>query len=234
MLASLRLPCAPGARRLENLRFSRFFRYSRFPVLPEAVEWLLEVRRVAFSGDSSESQKCQSLWSVAENLRLDWSWQRSLMWRNAWICFRISSSFVGNNPSLRLQTRTTEISKVGSACILPICKIWTLHYSAYWFWGLHIILHIVACICKIICKIRNEICKKIVQGSYSAYSAYCNMQNMQIMSNNMLQYANQYAKYAIKYAKKIVQGSYSAYSAYYNKQNMQNIITAYSVYCWCE
>ena len=31
--------------------------------------------------------------------------------------------------------------------------------------------------------------KKIVQGSYSAYFAYCNMQNMLNMSNNMLQYA---------------------------------------------
>ncbi len=91
------------------------------------------------------------------------------------------------------------ISKVGSAWyILPICKIWTLHYSAYWFWGLHIqvILHIVAYICKTICTICKIICKKIVQGSYSAYSAYCNMQNRQNMSNNMLHYAKQYAKYA--------------------------------------
>ncbi len=45
------------------------------------------------------------------------------------------------------------ISKVGSAYILPICKIWTLHYSVYWFWGLHIILHIDAYICKTICTI---------------------------------------------------------------------------------
>jgi hypothetical protein len=32
--------------------------------------------------------------------------------------------------------------------------------------------------------------------SYSAYSAYCNMQNRLNMSNHMLQYANQYAEYA--------------------------------------
>ncbi len=40
------------------------------------------------------------------------------------------------------------------------------------------------------------ICKKKVQGSYSAYSAYCNMQDMQNKSNDMPQYAKQYAKYA--------------------------------------
>ncbi len=34
-------------------------------------------------------------------------------------------------------------------------------------------------------------------SSYSAYYAYCNMQNMQNMANNMLQYAKQYAKYAL-------------------------------------
>ncbi len=45
------------------------------------------------------------------------------------------------------------ISKLGSAYILLICKIWTLHYSAYWFWGLHIVLHIDAYICKTICTI---------------------------------------------------------------------------------
>jgi hypothetical protein len=38
--------------------------------------------------------------------------------------------------------------------------------------------------------------KKIGQGSYSAFSAYCNIKNMQNMSNKMLQYAKQYAKYA--------------------------------------
>ena len=32
----------------------------------------------------------------------------------------------------------------GSAYILPICRIWTLHYSTYWLWGLNIILHIYA------------------------------------------------------------------------------------------
>ncbi len=47
-----------------------------------------------------------------------------------------------------------------------------------------------------------EKCKKTVQGSYSAYFAYCNMQNMLNMSNDMLQYANQYAEYATKYARK--------------------------------
>ncbi len=36
----------------------------------------------------------------------------------------------------------------------------------------------------------------IVQGSYSAYFAYCNMQKMLNMSNNMLQYAKPYARYA--------------------------------------
>jgi len=35
-----------------------------------------------------------------------------------------------------------------------------------------------AAVCKTICIICNKICKKIVQGSYSAYFAYCNMQNM--------------------------------------------------------
>ena len=34
------------------------------------------------------------------------------------------------------------ISKVGSAYICRICRIWTVHYSAYWFKRLHIILHI--------------------------------------------------------------------------------------------
>ena len=36
------------------------------------------------------------------------------------------------------------ISKVGSAYICRICRIWTVHYSAYWFQRLHIILHITA------------------------------------------------------------------------------------------
>ena len=52
-------------------------------------------------------------------------------------------------------------------------------------------------VCKTICKICKTICKKIVPCSDSAYFAYCNMQNM---SNNMLQYAKQYAKYAIQCA----------------------------------
>ncbi len=75
MLASL--PRAPGALRLRNHRFSRFFRYSGFPEVPEALKCLLEVRTVAFSSDSS--RKWPSMWSVAENL--DWSWQRSLLCR---------------------------------------------------------------------------------------------------------------------------------------------------------
>ena len=36
------------------------------------------------------------------------------------------------------------ISKVGSAYICTICRIWTVQYSAYWFQRLHIILHITA------------------------------------------------------------------------------------------
>ena len=48
----------------------------------------------------------------------------------------------------------------------------------------------------------HQICKKIMQGSYSAYFAYCNMNNMQNMSNNILQYAKQYAKYGQEYAEK--------------------------------
>jgi hypothetical protein len=49
------------------------------------------------------------------------------------------------------------ISKVGGAYIWPIWKICTLHYFAWWFGGLHIILHIefgvynFTHICKIIC-----------------------------------------------------------------------------------
>ena len=105
-----------------------------------------------------------------------------------------------------------SITKVGSAYICQICRIWTVHYSAYCFWGLHIILHILHIdfwglhiilhilhiqvglhiyatwtICKIICKI-------IVHCPYSAYFAYCNMQNMWNMGNNMQQYANKYVR----------------------------------------
>ena len=36
-----------------------------------------------------------------------------------------------------------NFTKVGSAYICQICRIWTVHYSAYCFWGLHIILHIL-------------------------------------------------------------------------------------------
>ena len=50
-------------------------------------------------------------------------------------------------------------------------------------------------ICKIICKI-------IVAGSYVAYSAYCNMQNMPNMEKKLLKYATLYVKYAKQYAKK--------------------------------
>ncbi len=46
---------------------------------------------------------------------------------------------------------------------------------------------------------------------------------MRNMANNMLLYANQYAKYAKQYAKKIVQGSYSAYFAYCSMHNMLNM-----------
>jgi len=37
---------------------------------------------------------------------------------------------------------------------------------------------------------------KIVQGSYSAYSAYCNTQNADIYAK----YVSKYAKYALEYA----------------------------------
>ncbi len=82
-----------------------------------------------------------------------------------------------------------SISKVGSASISPICKIWTLHYSAYWFWGVHIILYIDAYICKI----------KYMQN---------NMQNMQkkYMQRNSAEFICcifcilQYAKY-VEYVK---------------------------------
>ncbi len=59
-----------------------------------------------------------------------------------------------------------------------------------------------ATVCKTICKICQTICRKIVPCSDSAYFAYCNMNNMQNMSNNMLQYAKQYAKYGKEYAEK--------------------------------
>ena len=39
--------------------------------------------------------------------------------------------------------KACNITKVGSAYICQICRIWTVHYSAYCFWGLHIILHIL-------------------------------------------------------------------------------------------
>ena len=42
----------------------------------------------------------------------------------------------------------------------------------------------------------------IVPCSDFAYSAYCNMQNIQNMSKNMLKYAKQYARYAKQYAEK--------------------------------
>ncbi len=53
----------------------------------------------------------------------------------------------------------------------------------------NIILHIDAYICKIYMQNMQNNMQKIVQGSYSAYYAFCNMQNMQYMANNMLQYA---------------------------------------------
>jgi hypothetical protein len=31
-----------------------------------------------------------------------------LMLKNAWLCFRISSSFVGNNPSLQIQSYSED------------------------------------------------------------------------------------------------------------------------------
>ncbi len=124
-----------------------------------------------------------------------------ICWCRPAACSAASSYFKLSGPR-RLVGRTWIISKVGSAYILPICKIWTLHYSTYCFWSLHIILHIVRYICRIICTICKMICRKIVQCSDSAYFAYCNMHNMQNISNNMLQYAKQYAKYGKEYAEK--------------------------------
>jgi hypothetical protein len=52
------------------------------------------------------------------------------------------------------------------------------------------------------------------------------MHNMQNMSNNMLQYAKQYVKYAkldVTICQKIVPCSDSAYFAYCNMNNMQNM-----------
>ncbi len=68
------------------------------------------------------------------------------------------------------------ISKVGSAYILPICRIWTEHCSAYWFWGFAYFFCILvlrfAYTCKNICRICKIICNKILHCPYSAYFSY--------------------------------------------------------------
>ena len=62
------------------------------------------------------------------------------------------------------------------------------YYFAYY--SIFFCMYIYALICKIICKI-------IVNCLYSAYSAYCYMQNMQNMHLNMQKYVNEYAEICI-------------------------------------
>ncbi len=67
---------------------------------------------VTFSSDSS--RKWQSPWSVTQNLSR--SWRRAmmlshLMLKNDCLCFRMSSSFVGNNPSLQIHSFSEDRGK---------------------------------------------------------------------------------------------------------------------------
>jgi hypothetical protein len=53
-----------------------------------------------------------------------------LMLKNAWLCFRISSSFVGNNPSLQIQSFSKDRGKcikTGNPSISDFSTILTSH-----------------------------------------------------------------------------------------------------------
>ena len=69
---------------------------------------LLEVRTVTFSSDSS--RKWQSPWSVAREPEHELE-ESHLMLKNAWLCFRISSSFVRNYPSLQIHSSSEDRGK---------------------------------------------------------------------------------------------------------------------------
>jgi hypothetical protein len=51
-----------------------------------------------------------------------------VMLKNAWFCFRISSSFVGNNPSLQIHSLSEDqgkYNKTGNPCISDLSTILT-------------------------------------------------------------------------------------------------------------
>ena len=80
-----------------------------------------------------------------------------------------------------------NFTKVGSAYICQICRIWTVHYSAYCFWVLHIILHslhinfwgcIIFCIfCILVCIYMQHMQNNMQNNSaLSIFCIFCIMQ----------------------------------------------------------
>jgi hypothetical protein len=57
------------------------------------------------------------------------------------------------------------------ANLLPICTIWTVHYSAFWFWGLRIFLHIGFEVCIYMQKHMHNMQKNMQKNS--ALSIFC-------------------------------------------------------------
>jgi hypothetical protein len=52
--------------------------------------------------------------------------ESNLMLKNAWLCFRISSSFVGNNPSLQIHSFSEDRGKCNKTCNASISDFSTI------------------------------------------------------------------------------------------------------------